>query len=132
MKNSVEPLQPYRQPQMIEVMLTLERPPSAQLAGYSRSEKYRLLQDNSEEIRSQLVDWIEKEGLSDKIGEIDEATVFNVLFVECTPEAAMQLKNAPGVKSVQTIEDLDVDLPLPKKDSITDAIDDVEDEADWW
>lgn len=118
---------------MIEVMLVLERPSSEQLDGYSRGEKYRLLRSNTEDLRAQLFLWIEEEGLSDEIARIEEPTVFNTLFVVCTPEAASHLRHAPGVISVRAVEDFEVDLPVPEEDSITDAISDAEEkDADWW
>jgi hypothetical protein len=106
----VEPIQPDRPLEMIKVAVMLERPSSEELAQHDRGEKYQILRSNTAELRGGLVAWIEEQGLSEEVSRIGEATVFNMLFVVCTPRVAEELTRAPGVVSVSPSEDFRVDL----------------------
>ncbi len=120
-----EPIQPGHPSDMINVMVTLERPPSKELANYNRGQKYAFLRENATRIRERLVEWIQEQGLSEEVARVGEATVFNALFVTCTPGAAELLTQAPGVLSVTPTGDFKVDLlprpiektPPPDKDN---------------
>ena len=106
----VEPVQPDRPLEMVEVAVLLERPSSDELAQHDRGEKYHILRTNTAELRGGLVAWIEEQGLAEEVSRIGEATVFNMLFVVCTPRVAEELTRAPGVVSVSPSEDFRVDL----------------------
>lgn len=120
-----EPIRPGYPPDMINVMVTLERPSSEELANYNRGQKYELLRQNVTQTRERLVQWIEEQCLSKEVARVGEPTVFNALFVTCTPGAAELLAQAPGVVSVTPTGDFKVDLlprpiekePLPDPDS---------------
>lgn len=109
-KEPVEPIQPDQPLEMVKVALVLERPSSDELAQHDRAEKYQILRTNTAELRRGLIAWIEEQGLSEEVSRIGEATVFNVLFVVCTPRVAEELTRAPGVVSVSPGEDFRVDL----------------------
>jgi hypothetical protein len=109
-KGPVEPIQPDQPLEMVKVALVLERPSSKELAQHNRAEKYRILRTNTAELRGGLIAWIEEQGLSEEVSRIGEATVFNMLFVVCTPRVAEELTRAPGVVSVSPSEDFRVDL----------------------
>lgn len=48
-----------------------------------------------------IAEWIDKQDrLSTKIEVFSEPTAFPILFIRCTPYAAEQLKEAPGVVAV--------------------------------
>lgn len=115
-KIPVEPIQPGIPPDMIDVMVTLERPASDQLATYNRQEKYELLKESAAQVRATLMKWIEAEALSEQVARVGSPTVFNTLFVTCTPGAAERLAHAPGVVSVLPTGDFGIDLlPAPAK-----------------
>ncbi len=109
-KQPVEPIQPDQPLEMVKVAVKLERPASEELAHHDRAEKYRMLQSNTADLRKGLVAWIEEQGLSEEVSRVGEATVFNMLFVVCTPRVAEELTRAPGVVSVSPSEDFRVDL----------------------
>jgi hypothetical protein len=109
-KGPVEPIQPDQSLEMVKVALVLERPSSKELAQHNRAEKYQILRTNTAELRRGLIAWIEEQGLSEEVSRIGEATVFNMLFVVCTPRVAEELTRAPGVVSVSPSEDFRVDL----------------------
>jgi len=109
-KEPVEPIQPDQPLEMVKVAVVVERLSSEELAQHSRAEKYRILRDNTAELRRALIAWIEEQGLSEEVSRIGEATVFNMLFVVCTPRVAEELARAPGVVSVSPSEDFRVDL----------------------
>jgi hypothetical protein len=69
-----------------------------------------MLRSNTGDRRKELIAWIEERGLSGEVSRIGEATVFNMLFVVCTPRVAEELTRAPGVVSVSPSEDFRVDL----------------------
>lgn len=106
----VEPIQPDRPLEMIKVAVMLERPSSEELVQHDRAAKYQLLRSNTAELRGRLIAWIEEQGLSEEVSRVGEATVFNMLFVVCTPRVAEELTRAPGVVSVSPSEDFRVDL----------------------
>jgi hypothetical protein len=109
-KEPVEPIQPDQPLEMVKVALVLERPSSEELVQHNRAEKYQILRSNTAELRRGLIAWIEEQGLSEEVSRIGEATVFNMLFVVCTPRVAEELTRAPGVVSVSPGEDFRVDL----------------------
>ena len=109
-KTPDEPLQSHRSTDMIEVAVTLERPASEELAQHDRAEKYDVLRANTAERRDRLIAWIAEQGLSEEVTQVGEATVFNMLFVTCTPRAAKELARAPGVVSVGVSKEIEVDL----------------------
>lgn len=106
----VEPIQPDRPLEMIKVAVMLERPSSDELVQHDRAAKYQLLRSNTAELRGRLIAWIEEQGLSEEVSRVGEATVFNMLFVVCTPRVAEELTRAPGVVRVSPSEDFRVDL----------------------
>lgn len=110
-KIPVEPLKPDRPADMSSFMVTLERPSSKELAQHSRSEKYKVLLANTIRLREQLLVWIKEQGLSAEVSQIGEPTAFNTLFVVSTPRAAELMVQAPGVLSVSSSKEFQVDLP---------------------
>ena len=90
---------------MVRLMVTVERPPAEELAAYNRGDKYKQLLASNGQHRAELIDWIADHDLSDQVTQVGEATAFNVLFVEGTPEAAQSLSHAPGVVSVDVTGD---------------------------
>jgi hypothetical protein len=112
-KTPVEPIRPGYPPDMLSVMVTLERLPSEQLASFNRKQKYTRLRSYASGLREKLVEWIEQEGLAEQVAQVGEPTVFNALFVTCTPGVAERLVQAPGVVRVAPTGDLRVDL-LPR------------------
>lgn len=85
---------------LVSVLLEVERPSAAELAPYSRGERYRRLRANTEAHRAELQHWIDRHDLSNEVMTVSPATGFNLLFVQCTPHAAQELVNAPGVVEV--------------------------------
>jgi hypothetical protein len=75
-----------------------------------RAEKYRVLHAGTDDVRKQLIEWIEAEGLAGEIVELGEPTAFSLLFARSTPEGAKRLRDAPGVVSVITDPELPLDL----------------------
>lgn len=94
----------------INVLVELEQPPSTELTKVHRGERYRRMRDNAGQQRRQLEEWIAYEGLSDAVKSMGEATAFNLLFVQCTPDAAAALAHAPGVVKVMLAENTAIDL----------------------
>jgi len=90
----------HRPADLVSVLLEVERPSSAELAPYSRGERYRRLRANTEAHRTELQHWIDRHNLSDEVMAVSPATGFNLLFVQCTPRAAQELAKAPGVVEV--------------------------------
>ncbi|GIK75059.1 MAG: hypothetical protein BroJett021_40470 [Chloroflexota bacterium] len=97
---SLSPTSNHHPTDLISVLLEVERPSSAELAPYSRAERYRRLRANTEAHRARLQHWIDRHNLSDEVLAVSPATGFNLLFVQCTPHAARELANAPGVVDV--------------------------------
>lgn len=95
----------HHQPDLVSVLLEVERPSSAELAPYSRGERYRRLRANTEAHRAELEHWIDRHNLGDEVVAVSPATGFNLLFVQCTAHAAQELANAPGVVDVLTTND---------------------------
>jgi hypothetical protein len=110
-KIPVEPIKPDRPADMSSFMVTLERPSSAELAKYNRSERYKILLANTTRLREQLLVWITKQGLSAEVSQVSEPTTFNTLFVVSTARAAELMGQAPGVLSVSSSKEFKVDLP---------------------
>lgn len=94
-------------PAFVNVLLKVERPSPEELTHYSRKERYQLLRANAEAQRKQLQQWIAMHNLSDEVRSVSQATGFNMLFVECTPHAAQEMLQAPGVIDVMPVEEID-------------------------
>jgi len=84
----------------VQVMLTIERPSPASLAGCTRHEKFDILLKNAERQRMQLLAWIQAHGLADEVLHIGPPTSLNLLFVQCTSHAAAELAHVPGIVDV--------------------------------
>ena len=85
---------------MAEFLVRVNRPSSEDLAGVDRAEKYKLLKANSVKRENEIKMWIKKHGLDAEVFKIEEPTVFNMLFITCTPRVAKQLEHADAVVSV--------------------------------
>ena len=105
--------QPNRSPDMITVMVIVKRPSSEEIAKYNRAEKYQVLLENTAQHRERLIAFLEEQGLSQEVSHIGEPTMFNVLFIVCTPRVAEQLTRVPGVVSVSQSKEFKVDVPRP-------------------
>jgi hypothetical protein len=101
--------------EMVELAITLERPPATALRGLTRSEKYRALSDHSIKLRQGIIRWIGERGMSGEVARVGEPTAFNVLTMVATPRVADVLPAAPGVTHVGVAVPLPVDLPRPKR-----------------
>lgn len=99
-KSPREPIHPHVPPDMIEVVVTVDRPASHELTGFNRGEKYNLLKANTAKRKNEITDWLKAQGLADEVFRIEEPTVFNQLFITCTPNVAKQLEHAASVVSV--------------------------------
>lgn len=110
----MKPIKTKQTADMIKATVVLERPSSEELAHHSRAEKYNALRENTAKLRERIIEWIRKQELEEEISRVGEPTAFNVLFFICTPKAAEQLVNAPGVISVSTGNEFEMDLPRPK------------------
>lgn len=102
---TMSPTSNHHKTDLVRVLLEVERPSSAELAPYSRGERYRRLRANAELHRSELQQWIDRHDLRDEVMVVSPATGFNLLFVQCTPRAARELANAPGVVEVLPAEE---------------------------
>lgn len=91
-------------PATVQMKVTVERPSAEELSRCDRGEKFRMLLERNGQHRAELIEWIQEHGLSDQVTRIGEATAFNILFVEGTPEAAQSLWDAPGVVSVDVTD----------------------------
>jgi hypothetical protein len=85
---------------LVQVMVTLDRPEPERLAGCNRQEKFDILLENAQRHRAELVEWIQEQQLDDEVARVGAPTSFNLLFVQCTPHAATQLAHAPGVVDI--------------------------------
>ena len=95
---------------MLQFMVMVNRPSSKELAGIDRAEKYKLLRANSVKRKDEIEAWIKAKGLDGEVFKIKEPTVFNMLFITCTPEVAKQLEDADGVVSVAPSPEFSVRL----------------------
>ena len=100
-------------PNMIEFMVRVNRPSSEDLAGIDRAEKYKLLKANSVKRKDEIKAWIKEQGLDAEVFKIEEPTVFNMLFIICTPKVAEQLEHADAVVSVSRSLEFSVGLTKP-------------------
>jgi hypothetical protein len=99
--------------EMVRVAVTLQRPSSSELRDLSRAEKYRVLRENSDRIRTRLIDWLNERGMAGEVSKIGEPTMFNTLFIVATQRVAEQLRRAPGVVDVGPEALVAVDIPRP-------------------
>ena len=95
---------------MAEFMVRINRPSSTDIAGVDRAEKYKLLKANSVKRRDEIKAWIKEHGLDAEVFKIEEPTVFNMLFITCTPRVAKQLEHAGPVVSVSRSPEFSVGL----------------------
>ncbi|MYB92881.1 hypothetical protein F4054_19375 [Candidatus Poribacteria bacterium] len=95
---------------MAEFIVRINRPSSTELAGIDRAEKYKLLKANSVKRRDEIKAWIKTQGLDAEVFKIEEPTVFNMLFITCTPRVATQLEHADPVVSVSRSPEFSVGL----------------------
>jgi len=89
----------------VKVMVAIVRPPSEVLAQYDRRQKLQILEENAQQQRKELIQWIDEHGLAAEVAKIGASTSLNVLFVQCTPHVAQELEHAPGVMNVTLAED---------------------------
>ena len=95
---------------MAEFMVEVNRPSSKDLKGFNRAEKYKLLKDNSVKRKDEIKAWIRAHGLDTEVFKIEEPTVFNMLFITCTPKVAEQLEHVDAVVSVSRSPEFSVGL----------------------
>ena len=95
---------------MFEFMVKVNRPSPKELAGVDRAEKYKLLKANSAKLKDEIKAWIKAQGLDTEVFKIEEPTVFNLLFITCTPKVAKQLEHADGVVSVSRSSEFSMGL----------------------
>lgn len=100
-------------PNMLQFMVTVNRPSSKELAGLDRSEKYKLLKANSAKRKEEIKAWIKAHELDAEVFKIEEPTAFNMLFITCTSKVAEQLKHADAVVSVLRSPEFSVALTKP-------------------
>ncbi|MDE0316203.1 MAG: hypothetical protein OXM61_14990 [Candidatus Poribacteria bacterium] len=97
-------------PNMVEFMVKINRPSSKKLAGLNRAEKYKLLKANSVKRKDEIKAWIKAQGLDAEVFKIEEPTVFNMLFITCTPNVAKHLENSNAVMSISRNPTFSVEL----------------------
>ena len=95
---------------MAEFMVRINRPSSTDIVGIDPAEKYKLLKANSVKRRDEIKAWIKEHGLDAEVFKIEEPTVFNMLFITCTPRVAKQLEHAGPVVSVSRSPEFSVGL----------------------
>lgn len=98
---------------MVEFMVRINRPSPEDLAGIDRAEKYELLKANSVKRMDEIKAWIEEQELDTEVFTIKEPTVFNVLFIICTPKVAKQLEHSKAVVSISRSPEFSVGLAKP-------------------
>jgi subtilisin family serine protease len=98
---------------MLQFMVRVNRPSSKELAGVDRAEKYKLLKANSVKRKDEIKAWIKAKGLAGEVFKIEEPTVFNMLFITCTPKVAEQLEHADAVVSISRSPEFSVGLAKP-------------------
>lgn len=76
-------------------------------------EKYKLLKANSVKRKDEIKAWIKANGLDAEVFKIEKPTVFNMLFISCTPEVAEQLEHADAVVSVSRSPEFSMGLTNP-------------------
>lgn len=89
----------------VKVMVAIDRPSSEVLAHYDRRQKLQILEENAQQQRKALVQWINEHGMAAEVAKIGAPTSLNVLFVQCTPHVAQELAGAPGVINVTLADD---------------------------
>jgi hypothetical protein len=97
--------------QECSVMLTLARPEASQLQSYNRAERYRILRQNSDRVRENLLEWLAAHGYDEEVSYVGEPTAFNLLFVTSTRRVAEALPGAPGVVGVSLTDDFAMETP---------------------
>lgn len=86
---------------MVEFMVVVDKPVPTEVAGQNGGETYAELVAHTARHRAAIAAWLEEQGnLSSEVAQLLDPTGFPVLFVICTPRAAKQLEQAPGVVGV--------------------------------
>jgi hypothetical protein len=94
---------------MVNLAVTIKRPETEELQHLDRSEKYARLRANSEQRLEDIKAWLDQRDLTDQVAHIDNATVFNILFLTAEEALLEELKHAPGVLDVGIVEDIEID-----------------------
>ncbi len=89
----------------VKIMVTVDRPPAATLALHDRREKLQILENNAQQHRTQLVQWLADHGLAPEVAKIGAPTSLGMFFMKCTPHVAQELRHAPGVTDVLVADD---------------------------
>ena len=100
MERALQRAQTRNAANLVQVMVTIDRPQPESLVGCNRQEKFDILLKNAQRHRSELMEWIQEQKLDDEVARVGAPTSFNLLFVQCTPHAAIQLAHAPGVVDI--------------------------------
>ena len=111
--HKMSPIHSVPPPNMIEFMVRVSRPSPEELEGFNRAEKYELLKENSSKRKDEIKAWIEEQGLDTEVFKIRGPTVFNMLFIICTPKVAEQLEHADAVVSISRSPEFSVGLAKP-------------------
>lgn len=96
---------PKTRMEWVKVMVTVPRPSAEALAVHNRQEKLKILEDNVQQHRQTLIQWIADQGLAPEVANIGAPTNLGVFFVKCTPHVAQELQHAPGVADVLLADD---------------------------
>ena len=95
---------------MVEFIVMINRPSHKKLEGLDRVETYKLLKSNSVKRKNEIMAWIKAEGLETEVFKIEQPTVFNMLFITCTPKVVECLENSESVMSVKRNPTFSVEL----------------------
>ena len=109
-RHRTAPIHSVPPPNMLQFMVRVNRPSSKELAGIDRAEKYKLLKANSVKRTDEIKAWIRAHGLDAEVFKIEEPTIFNMLFITCTPKVAEHLEHADAVVSVSRSTEFSVGL----------------------
>ncbi len=89
----------------VKVMVTVDRPSAETLAAHDRQARLQILEDNVQQHRRVLVQWLADQGLAPEVANIGAPTNLGLFFIKCTPHVAQELRHAPGVTDVMLAED---------------------------
>ena len=89
---------------MNEIMLVIDRPHANDILHLNRAEKHKLLKNNSKSTIEEISVWIEEERLESQVEKIYPPTVFNLLFMICTPNVAEKLQELPFINDIHTLK----------------------------
>jgi hypothetical protein len=102
----------------VRLSVQVQRPASDDLALYDRDTRVKKLQENARQRQQDILDWLDEHDLADQVSCFAPSTVFNLLFMDASPEVADRIKDAPGVVEVAIVEEVEVDL-MHEKDEET-------------